>query len=600
MSYITIVILSLFLSCFFVFLIRVICLKVGFLAKPRDDRWHRTPTPTLGGIGLFLAVLICVLLYANFSGKWTEIRWGVLIGSSIVFILGLYDDIRHLSPQSKLIGQFLAASVVVFLGYTTHFFTPRIENDLIAQFPNILLTFIWLIGITNAINLLDNMDGLASGISLITSATLSFFFWRAGDFGSLTISLALAGSNLGFLLFNFPPASIFMGDSGSEFLGFSLAVLAIARQPQASNVFAVLGVPTILFLLPIVDTVLVMVTRLLRGQSFIQGGRDHTSHRLIAFGLNERQAVLVLYGVAIVSGIVAIILESLDYDLSLVLVPILLISLALFTVYLGRIKVVSQETSTQHGTIMRFMFEMAYKRRLLEIVLDFFIIGIAYYLAFWTRFGLVLNQENLAQYLQTLPIILTGSYFSFFVFGVYHGVWRYMGLDNLLSFLKAVFGAMILSGLMIIMLYSNQKLYVGILVLFGIFLFLGLAATRSSFKIFDMFSNQQIIKSEERIFIYGVGDEGEMAVRWLLMNPQIGMRPIGFIDNQPMNIGRKIHGIQILGSLDQMTDLLNQKHPDGVVLAIQNDQSNADRIVSICHDYGCWVKMLSLEFKIID
>jgi UDP-GlcNAc:undecaprenyl-phosphate GlcNAc-1-phosphate transferase len=600
MSYITIVILSSFLSCFFVFLIRVICLKVGFLAKPRDDRWHRTPTPTLGGIGLFLAVLICVLLYANFSGKWTEIRWGVLIGSSIVFILGLYDDIRHLSPQSKLIGQFLAASVVVFLGYTTHFFTPRIENDLIAQFPNILLTFIWLIGITNAINLLDNMDGLASGISLITSATLSFFFWRAGDFGSLTISLALAGSNLGFLLFNFPPASIFMGDSGSEFLGFSLAVLAIARQPQASNVFAVLGVPTILFLLPIVDTVLVMVTRLLRGQSFIQGGRDHTSHRLIAFGLNERQAVLVLYGVAIVSGIVAIILESLDYDLSLVLVPILLISLALFTVYLGRIKVVSQETSTQHGTIMRFMFEMAYKRRLLEIVLDFFIIGIAYYLAFWTRFGLVLNQENLAQYLQTLPIILTGSYFSFFVFGVYHGVWRYMGLDNLLSFLKAVFGAMILSGLMIIMLYSNQKLYVGILVLFGIFLFLGLAATRSSFKIFDMFSNQQIIKSEERIFIYGVGDEGEMAVRWLLMNPQIGMRPIGFIDNQPMNIGRKIHGIQILGSLDQMTDLLNQKHPDGVVLAIQNDQPNADRIVSICQNYGCWVKMLSLEFKIID
>jgi UDP-GlcNAc:undecaprenyl-phosphate GlcNAc-1-phosphate transferase len=256
MNYIAIVVLSLVLSCVFVYLIRTISIKVNFLANPRDDRWHRYPTPTLGGIGLYLAVVICVMLSASFSGKWTEIRWGVLIGSSIVFLLGLYDDIRHLTPQSKLLGQFLAASVVVFLGYTTHFFTPRIENDLVAQFPNILLTFIWLIGITNAINLLDNMDGLASGISLITSATLSFFFWRAGDFGSLLISLALAGSNLGFLLFNFPPASIFMGDSGSEFLGFSLAVLAIARQPQASNVFAVMGVPTILFLLPIVDTVL--------------------------------------------------------------------------------------------------------------------------------------------------------------------------------------------------------------------------------------------------------------------------------------------------------------------------------------------------------
>lgn len=600
MNYILIVVLSLVLSCLFIYLIRKISIKAGFLAQPRDDRWHRHPTPSLGGIGLYFAVLFCVLIVAIVSGAWAEIRWGVLIGSGIVFFIGLFDDIRHLSPQSKLIGQFLAASVVVFLGYTTHFFTPRIENDLVAQFPNILLTFIWLIGITNAINLLDNMDGLASGISFISSATLSFFFWKGGDFGSLTISLALAGSNLGFLLFNFPPASIFMGDSGSEFLGFSLAVLAIARQPQASNVFAVMGVPTILFLLPIVDTVLVMVTRLLRGQSIVQGGRDHTSHRLIAFGLNERQAVLVLYGVAIVSGIVAIILESLDYDLSLVLVPILIISLALFTVYLGRIKVVSQETPAQHGTIMRLMVELAYKRRLLEIFLDLFIIGVAYYLAFWTRFGLALTQDILALYLRTLPIVLTGAYLSFFIFGVYHGLWRYIGFDNLLSFLKAVIGAMIFSGLIIFILYSNQIFFIGILVLFGLFLFLGLAATRSSFKIFDMFSNQQIRKSEERIFIYGVGDEGEMAVRWLLSNPQIGMRPIGFIDNQPMNIGRRIHGIQILGSLDQMRDLLNQKQPDGVVLATQNDQSNTDRIVSICHEHGCWVKVLSLEFKVME
>ena len=183
------------------------------------------------------------------------------------------------------------------------------SNEILAQLPNIVLTFFWLVGITNAINLLDNMDGLAGGISLITALILSYFFWQAGNFSLFLFSMALAGALLAFLIFNYPPASIFMGDSGSLFIGFTLAALAIAQRPQASNVFAVMAVPTLLFLLPILDTSLVTITRLLRGQSPAQGGSDHTSHRLVAFGLSERQTLSVLYGVAIFSGILAAALE---------------------------------------------------------------------------------------------------------------------------------------------------------------------------------------------------------------------------------------------------------------------------------------------------
>ncbi|NJN44816.1 MAG: undecaprenyl/decaprenyl-phosphate alpha-N-acetylglucosaminyl 1-phosphate transferase [Anaerolineae bacterium] len=256
---------------------------------------------------------------------------GIVGWVCLYFGVGLYDDFKPLTPTAKVGFQIIAAGIVVFSGYRTGFFD--------IELLNILITMIWLVGITNAINLLDNMDGLAGGISFITAVFLCFFFWRIpGQEAFLLLALALAGGILGFLVFNFPPASIFMGDSGSLFLGFTLAALAIARKPQASNVFAVMSVPTLIFLLPILDTTFVAFTRLLRGQSPTQGGRDHTSHRLVAFGLSERQAVLILYALAFGSGAVGAVIESIDYTLGLVLIPVVVLSAALLAAYLGTSK----------------------------------------------------------------------------------------------------------------------------------------------------------------------------------------------------------------------------------------------------------------------
>jgi UDP-GlcNAc:undecaprenyl-phosphate GlcNAc-1-phosphate transferase len=446
------------------------------------------------------------------------------------------------------------------------------------------------------------MDGLAGGISFITAVFMSIFFWQANDFGLLLISIALAGSILGFLYYNYPPASIFMGDSGSLFLGFTLAVLAIARQPQASNVLAVMGVPIILFLLPILDTTLVTVTRILRGQSPAQGGRDHASHRLIAFGLTERQAVLVLYIIAIISGLMAIAIETLDYWLSLVLVPILVLSLAIFTAYLGRLKVVVAATPSKGGSISRLIVDLTYRRRSFEIILDFFLIGIAYYLAFWTYSGLSMPESSLQKFLISLPIAYAGTYLSFFLFGVYRGVWRYIGVGDLLRYVKSTLGSVAIVAVSVYFLFSTEGYSLVPFILYAVFLFLGLAASRTSFKILDQMYGHQARIAEERVLIIGAGDEGEMTVRWILMNPQFGYRPVGFLDQDPYNAGRQIHGIEILGSADHLMDILVQKNVDGVVLTADNQipDDEQKKVVSICQDQGCWVRTLRLEFELIE
>jgi UDP-GlcNAc:undecaprenyl-phosphate GlcNAc-1-phosphate transferase len=582
--------------------IRQISLRFQRVATPREDRWHRKPTPKLGGVAIYLSFLIGLLSTVALTNRWSEIRWELIAASSLVFLLGLYDDLKEITPPAKLVGQILIAAVAIFLGFSTNFFTPKIANSVLAQVPNIVLTFIWLVGLTNAINLLDNMDGLAGGISFITTGFLTYFFWVSQDHSLLPVSLALGGGILSFLVFNFPPASIFMGDSGSLFLGFTLALMAIARQPQASNVFAVMGVPTLLFMLPILDTTLVTITRLLRGQSPAQGGRDHTSHRLVAFGLSERQTLFVLYFVAIVSGVVAIAIESADYWLSLVLVPLLVLSLSILAAYLGRLKVVSSTLPPHPGAMTRFMLDLTYKRRTFEIGLDFILIGFAYYLSFWTRYGLSLNESALELFLRSLPIAYAAAYISFFVFGVYRGVWRYIGVDDLIRYTKATLGCIVLGASAIYILNTGLVISPVIFILFALFLFLGLAASRISFKTLDQFYGHQPKPKEERVLIIGAGDAGEMAVRWILMNPQFGLRPVGFLDEDPFNTGREIHGVGILGGFEQLDTVLSEKQIDGVLLTSDDRWSgdSLDRIINSCKTQGRWIRSLRLEFVKIE
>ena len=563
--------------------------RLGLVSQPRSDRWNRVSVPTVGGIGIFIAGTLALLLT---GGETVAAHRGLLIGAVLIFLVGLYDDLRELSPPVKLIAQIMIALVVIFSGYRTGFF----QSELL----NILVTVVWLVGITNAINLLDNMDGLAGGISLIAAGFMSYFFWRNGaDHDLLVISTGLFGGLLAFLFFNFPPARVFLGDSGSLLIGFTLASLAIAKTPQASNVFAVLGVPALLLSLPILDTVFVTITRLMRGQSPAHGGRDHTSHRLVAFGLSERQTVLVLYAIAVVSGAAGAVVESLDYTLSLVLIPVLLVTFAVLAAYLSRLKVV--DADRREGPIANLLQNLTYRRRLFEIALDFFLASIAYYLALWSRGGFSLDESGLDRLVRSLPIAIGGTYGAFFLLGVYRGVWQYIGLLDLVRLGWAVLAAAALTAVLEVVVLPAGSFSPGTIFLFAVFLFIGTAAVRSSFRLLDELSTIQAGRAthgEIRVLVYDAGEEAELLLRWLALNGEQGCRIIGFLDDDALNTGRRIHDIAVLGDPAVVRGILRDHAVDGVlVVPGSRGRTGFAALLEACSEAGVWVRTLKIELE---
>lgn len=266
---------------------------------PRDDRWDKRPTPLLGGAAIYLSFIVGWIAFA----PGTAGAYALVTGGTLLFAVGLVDDFIDIKPYAKLVAQLIAAAIILRFGFHLPWVNYHWIND--------VLTIFWLVGITNAISLLDNMDGLAGGISIIASVFLAITFLLNGQTAEVLLPAILAASVLGFLVFNFNPASIFMGDSGSMFLGFMLAGTALMSDTgRFRSLTSVLLTPVLTLMIPILDTCMVTITRKLSGRRISQGGRDHTSHRLVALGVSERRAVVMLYFFATVSGALALLVRA--------------------------------------------------------------------------------------------------------------------------------------------------------------------------------------------------------------------------------------------------------------------------------------------------
>jgi UDP-GlcNAc:undecaprenyl-phosphate GlcNAc-1-phosphate transferase len=292
-------------------LTRQIAQRVGLMDKPGVRKVHRAPVPLMGGLAIYGAFLLALLLFGNWPAHIIELG-AIVVGATWLALIGLLDDRFDLSPWLKFPAQFAAAVLVIASG---------IRVDLFNNPPlDILLTIIWIVGIINAINFLDNMDGLAAGVSAISALFIFVLAFSQGQELVSRLAAALCGSAIGFLIYNFNPASTFMGDMGSLVLGFVLAVIGIKlRFTQPFQTAAVSWMIPILVLgLPIFDTTLVVFTRLREGRSPFEGGKDHTSHRLVAMGLSHRLAVINLYGACILLGIAAIIVSQAPPQLAMI------------------------------------------------------------------------------------------------------------------------------------------------------------------------------------------------------------------------------------------------------------------------------------------
>ncbi|MCX5706504.1 MAG: MraY family glycosyltransferase [Candidatus Omnitrophica bacterium] len=287
-QYFRILFISLIASLILVPLAGFVAFKFGILDHPKERKIHKQPMPKLGGVALYLAFAIGAL----FSFDYSHQMRGILIGSSIIFFIGLIEDIKHLRASLRLVFQLIASIVVIMHGVVIKVFP--------SYSANVMVTVIGLIGITNALNFLDNMDGLAAGIAAICSFGIAAIAYRTSQHWLVFLSVSLFGSCVGFLRYNFKPAKIFMGDSGSTFLGFTLAALAIMSNWSESKVVAI-SIPVLIFGLMIFDTTMITILRIVEGKvrTFRQwlehADTDHVSHRLVHMGLSEREAVMFLY-----------------------------------------------------------------------------------------------------------------------------------------------------------------------------------------------------------------------------------------------------------------------------------------------------------------
>ncbi|HRE47291.1 MAG TPA: MraY family glycosyltransferase [Aggregatilineales bacterium] len=290
-------------------LTRRLALRIGMVDKPNARKVHRKPIPLMGGLAIYLAFLITLVVFIPLPKHLMELG-AILLGATFLAVVGFWDDRYELKPSQKYLASAVAAFGVMAAG---------IRVDLFGiWFLDIPLTLLWFVGIINAVNLMDNMDGLAAGVSAIAAFFLFILASSQGQELVSTLSAALCGALLGFLVYNFNPARTFMGDMGALVIGFLLAVLGIKLRFQTQVTLASWMIPVLVLGMPIFDTTLVTFTRLREGRSPAQGGKDHTSHRLVAMGLHPRVAVITIYVAGALLGCGALIISQVPLEPALI------------------------------------------------------------------------------------------------------------------------------------------------------------------------------------------------------------------------------------------------------------------------------------------
>lgn len=325
-------------------LVRKLAIKIGAIDVPKDDRrMHKEAIPLGGGLAIYLGIIfslifIYIVEIIEKDTSFFDTRMiGYLIGSVIIIVMGVLDDRKPIRAIYKLIIQIIAAVIAVGFGIRIgNVANPFVQETYINfNFLAIPITILWIVGITNAINFIDGLDGLATGISCISSLSLLFVFMITGQ-SPVAIYLAaiIVGATLGFLPFNFNPAKIFMGDTGSNFLGYSLGVLSIIGFAKTYTILSII-IPIIILAIPIFDTGFAIIRRLLKGQSPMKPDKGHLHHKLIAAGLSTKQAVFVLYAICVLLGMLAIVLIESSLWKAIVLVAAIILFMYAGMKYMG-------------------------------------------------------------------------------------------------------------------------------------------------------------------------------------------------------------------------------------------------------------------------
>lgn len=540
--------------------------RIGRIAHPRADRWHSRSIPLLGGIAIATGFL--ALVPAAIDSRSLTV---VSVCAAGAFLLGLVDDVRGMSPATKIVGQVVVATLLFFGGIGVR----------IIDIPPVayVLTVLWVVGVMNAINLLDNMDGVAAGVTVIAAGAM-LVPTRGSDPDVAMVAGVTMAVAAGFLLHNFPPARIFMGDSGSQMLGLLLGTTALMDTVgSASGLSLALVGPLLILAVPIFDVALVATSRFLVGIPVHRGGRDHTSHRLSALGLSEKATVLTLYAItAALAGV-----GLLTATLSPLVLPVLIVTITALVLFGVALSSIAMHPSTKGERRTGVSKQLSsYTRFGLEILLDLVLLTTAYYTSYAIRFENNAYTDWSEPFVASLPIVVAIQMLAFVGTRMYKTLWRYLTLGDVLTVLRSTTLGTALAALVLVFVAPIQGASRAVLIIDWVLVTaMVLGARLFLVWLFGWIESSRTSSDELRALVVGAAERGYLASRLLLQASPVRYRTLGFIDNDVGKRYRRLAGLPILGGIADLEAIIERDGVDAVVIAAATP-ADAERVQEIC------------------
>jgi UDP-GlcNAc:undecaprenyl-phosphate GlcNAc-1-phosphate transferase len=568
-------------------LVRRAALARGIVVPPRPDRWHRQPTPTYGGVGVMFGLVIG----AAIAGGLAPPAWSALSVAVVLFAIGWYDDVMPMSALAKMVSSLAAAAFFVLSLVTLKTTTPMHAALTVAA----MLSFG---GLVNAINLLDNMDGLAAGVTAIAALALAVTFQAELGPSLVAVLVALAGGLAGFLVWNHNPAKLFMGNCGSLAIGGVIAACATVAIARAGTLEAA-GAVALILVVPIFDSAFVILLRRLAGRSTTRGNIDHTSHRLVSAGFTDRTSVWMLYALAADGAVIGYLVHT----HSAAAIPIAAtfgVGVLMGALWLARVPAYAGQDfqAVQSAPFAPLLSDLTFRWHAGEVLLDLVLITTCYYAAYRFRFeGDADLPVFLASFSLSLPAILGCQLGALYASGLYTRMWSTFGLHDLSTVIRAVGSGVIASVLVVTYLYKFEAFSRSVFIIDGVLLTVAIVATRSSFRLFGRMV-ARISPHRQRVAIYGAGGRGQMLVREMLADEGWGRTPVAFIDDDPAKRSRRFVGVPVRGTSAELAALIGRLDVEEIVISSPSIDAKAEaRVRAIVASRAVAVRRLFFEIK---
>lgn len=576
--------------------------RLGIVDTPGELSIHTRPIPRTGGLAMFVA-FVTALGYAWTTGlgdHMEQIIIGILIGAGIITWAGFLDDIKQISPLQRLLWELLGATIAIGLGL------------LIKTFPlagiGVSLSLLYLVGGANAINLLDGMNGLAAGTTAIAAFFLAILAAWQENTQALVLSITILGVTLGFLPYNFniirnSRATIFMGDSGSLFLGFTLSSIGVLLAVQPYDLVGFIT-PLVIILIPILDTALAILRRFTRMIDLFSGDRQHIYDLLARKGLGNTRTVLLIYTTTLLLGVISLIMIRLNP------MPAVILAITIFTM-MGfaaiRLGAIEPSKITKAGGIKR-AFSRAINRYAHPLVLDGIVVAGAYYLALILRFSGEVpgDMEKALHYanniLDTIPFLVITYAFCNSIFGVYNRIWRHASSRDALNIIAATMTGTAVVFVSNLLWGEYHPIPISVILVGGLIVLAAFIALRFRSRLLSGIVWRLGVSTSEpqqKVLIVGAGETGQFLAR-RMYDQRWRYLLVGFIDDDPKKIGMGINGVKILGDRQEIVSVVGRKDVDLIVIAIHKiDKESLQEILSLCLMTKARVKFLPDTLKLL-